>query len=110
MAFMDTNRPPFWYRHAWWLPAACSAFAVPLIVAALRPTEQSVLLVVAILCALPWTLALLLLDLSQGFADRAAVIVCLGLCANVALLWWFTALARARSRHHKARDLGAIEV
>ena len=110
MAFMDTNRPPFWYRHAWWLPGACSAFAVPLIVAALRPTEQSVLLVVAILCALPWTLALLLLDLSQGFADRAAVIVCLGLCANVALLWWFTALARARSRHHKARELDAVKI
>jgi hypothetical protein len=46
---------PLWYRHAWSLPAACSAFAVALSAAALRPTEQSVLLTVAMLSALPPT-------------------------------------------------------
>jgi hypothetical protein len=66
-------------------------------VATLRPSEQSILLTVAILCALPWSLLLLLLDFSHGFADRAAVVVCMGLCANVALLWWSTALLRALS-------------
>jgi hypothetical protein len=40
------------------------------------------LLMVAILCALPWSPALLLLDLSQGFADRGAMIVTAGLFAT----------------------------
>lgn len=68
-----------WKRSSFWR-------ATTLAVATLRPSEQSILLMAAILCALPWSLALLLLDLSQGFADRAAVIVTLGLFANVALI------------------------
>jgi len=106
---MSTNRTPLWYRHAWWLPGAGSALAVTLMAATLRPTEQSILLSVAILCALPWSLALLLLDFGEGFADRAAVLVCFGLCANAALLWWSTALLRVRFRHRHAdlRDAGA---
>lgn len=100
---MHTARPPIWYRHAWWLPAACSAFAIALVVATLRPSEQSILLTVAILCALPWALVLLLLDFGQGFADRAAVIVCVGLVANVAVLWWSTAVLRARFRQRAER-------
>ena len=98
MVRMNTNWSLFWYRHAWWLPATGTVAAVPLAAATLRPSEQSVLLVVAILCALPWTLALLLLDLSAGFADRAALIVFVGLCANLAFLWWSTALLRERLR------------
>src|SRR3982751_6690320 len=101
---MSTARMPLWYRHAWWLPGACSAFAVALMAAALRPSEQSILLGVAILCALPWSLVLLLLDFGQGFADRAAVVVCFGLFVNAAMLWWSTALLRARIR----RDRSAI--
>ena len=80
--------------------------AATLAIATLRPSEQSILLMVAILCALPWSLALLLLDLSQGFADRAAVIVTASLFANVALIWCFTALLRARFRHRQELDLG----
>jgi hypothetical protein len=76
-----------------------------LTVATLRPGEQSILLMVAILCALPWSLALLLLDLSQGFADRAAVVVILGLFVNAALLWWCTALLRARFLRRHPREL-----
>ena len=85
ISVMTTHRLPPLYRHAWWLPGAWSALAATLAVATLRPSEQSVLLMVAILCALPWSLALLLLDLSQGFADRAAMIVTVGLFANAGL-------------------------
>lgn len=102
---MTTRRLPVLYRHAWWLPGAWSALAVTLVAAALQPSEQSILLTVGILCALPWSLALLLLDLSQGFADRAAVVVALGLFANAALAWWFTALLRAQFRHRQELDL-----
>jgi len=102
---MTTHHLPPLYRHAWWLPGAWSALAATLAVATLRPSEQSILLMVAILCALPWSLALLLLDLSQGFADRAAMVVTVGLFANVVLAWWFTALLRARFRHRQQLDL-----
>lgn len=93
---MTRPLPPLWYRHAWWLPGIASALAILMAAAALRPSEQSMLLVVAVLCALPWSLALLVLDLSAGFADRAAMVVCVGLLANVALLWGLTAMMRAR--------------
>ena len=106
---MTSPRLPFWYRHAWWLPCTCTAFAVGLAAATLKPTEQSVLLSAAILCALPWSLALLFLDFGQGFADRAAVIVSLGLFANAALLWWSTALLRARFRHRQNPDRNTVE-
>ena len=106
---MSTTRTPLWYRHVWWLPGACSAFTLALVVATLRPSEQSILLSVAILCALPWSLALLLLDFGEGFADRAALVVCIGLCTNAALLWWSTIQLRVRfrARHADLRDAGA---
>jgi len=109
MIRMNPDRPSFWYRHAWWLPATGTALVVPLVAATLKPSEQSVLLALAILCALPWTLALLLLDLSAGFADRAALVVCLGMCVNVVLLWWSTALLRARAMHRLDRQSNALE-
>lgn len=102
---MTEHRLPPLYRHAWWIPGAWSALAATLAVATLRPSEQSIFLMVAILCALPWSLALLLVDLSQGFADRAALIVIAGLIANAALTWWLTAHLRARFRHRKELDL-----
>jgi hypothetical protein len=104
MGHMNPTQPPFWYRHAWLLPATGTAIAVPLAGATLRPSEQSILLAVAILCALPWTLALLLLDLSTGFADRGSLIVFVGLCANVAVLWGATALLRERFRERNQRE------
>ena len=104
---MTEHRLPSLYRHAWWLPGAWSALAATLAVATLRPSEQGILLMVAILCALPLSLALLLLDLSQGFADRAALIVIAGLFANAALTWWFTALLRARFLQRKRLTLQA---
>jgi len=95
---MTTHRLPPLYRHAWWLPGAWTAFALTLAAVALRPSEQTILLMVAILCALPWSLALLLLDLSHGFADRAATIVIAGLFANALSIWCLTAFLRSRFR------------
>jgi hypothetical protein len=96
---MTTHRLPPLYRHAW------SAFTVSLAAATLRPSEQGILLTVAILCALPWSLALLLLELSQGFADRAALIVTRGLFANAAFIWWLTAVLRARFLRRQSDEL-----
>jgi hypothetical protein len=99
---MSTPRLPLWYRRAWWLPGTFSAFALALAASALNPAEDGILLSLAILCALPWSLVLLLLDVEQGFAEIGAVIVVLGLYMNAAMLWWSTALLRARfrERHH----------
>ncbi|MBS0340960.1 MAG: hypothetical protein JSS56_10560 [Proteobacteria bacterium] len=106
---MNPDRPSFWYRHAWWLPATGTVLVVPLAVATLNPSDDSVLLTLAILCALPWTFALLLLDLSAGFAERAALVVCLGLCANVVLLWCATAVLRAHALHRSYRRANPLE-
>ena len=54
------------------------------VVCTLRPSELSVVLMAAILYALPWSLAHLLVDVSQGFTERAALIVTAGLFANAA--------------------------
>jgi hypothetical protein len=98
---MISYRQPLWYRHAWWLPAACSVAACVLVLATVKPpSEDSALLAAAILCALPWSLALLALDVGPGFAARAAIVVCVGLCANAVLLWWLTAWLRAHFRPH----------
>lgn len=102
---MTRHRLPTLYRHAWWVPGAWSALAATLAATTLWPSEPSILLTVAILCALPWSLALLLLDLSQGFAVRAALIVTLGLLANTGLVWWSTAVLRARLRHPPSDEL-----
>lgn len=106
---MNSPRLPLWYRHAWWLPGTVTALAVVLVAALVaatqRPAEHGVMLFVAILCALPWSLALLLLDFGQGFADRAAVIVSLGLTANTALIWGSTALLLARFRYRQGLEL-----
>jgi len=98
------HNEPLWYRHAWWVPGVATAIALALAVAALRPREHDVFLVAAILCALPWSLAMLVLDLSEGFADRAAFVVCIGLCVNIVLLWGATAWLRSRYRDRATRS------
>lgn len=74
-----------------------TAAACVLIVAAIEtPDQETVLLTVAILGALPWSLALLLMDPSPGFAERAGLVVALGLFLNVAAVWWVTAAVKLR--------------
>lgn len=97
-------KEPLWYRCAWWVPGIATAIALVLAVAALWPREHDVLLIAAILCALPWSLAMLAFDLSGGFADRAALVVCIGLFANVALLWGAAALLRSRHSDRMSRS------
>lgn len=48
----------------------------------------------AIAGALPWSLALLTLDLAPGVAQTALILLAGGWGLNAALLWW---LARRRS-------------
>ncbi len=62
------------------------------------------LLAMAILCALPWSLALLLLDFGHGFANQAGAVVCVGLVVNAALLWWCTAALRTRMLQREAPE------
>jgi len=105
-ATMRTPHLPALYRLAWWLPSALTVLAAILAVATLKPNEQGLLLMVAILCALPWSLALILINFGPGFADYAALIVTLGLFINTALIWWSTALFRAHFlRRHFADKL-----
>ena len=106
---MNPESQSFWYRRVWWFPATGTVLVAPLIAATLNPSEQGVLLTLAILCSLPWAFALLLLDLNAGFADRSALIVCLGLCANVGLLWWLTALVRDRAMRRSWRQSSVLK-
>lgn len=73
----------------WWLvPTAASALAALLLAVALQtPQKDSPLLAAAILGALPWSLALMVVDLAPGFAGRAGVVVAAGVAINTALIW-----------------------
>ncbi|MDM0118143.1 hypothetical protein QTI66_39435, partial [Variovorax sp. J22R133] len=105
---MTTPQLPALHRLAWWLPGALTALAAILAVATWRPNEQGLLPMVAILCALPWSLALVPVNFGPGFADHAALIVTAGLFVNAALTWWSTAVLRARClrRHFADRQEG----
>ena len=72
--------------------AACALIAVAIEI----PEQESVMLAVAILGALPWSLALLLMDPSPGFAERAGLVVALGLSLNLAAVWGVTAVVKRR--------------
>ncbi|MDP9900436.1 hypothetical protein [Variovorax ginsengisoli] len=84
----------------WWLvPSLASALAALLLVNAVRtPQHEGPLLVLGILASLPWSLALMALDLAPGFAERAGIVVGAGLLINTGLLWALCALWRARRR------------
>ena len=98
-ATMRTPHLPALYRLAWWLPSALTVLAAILAVATLKPNDQGLLLMVAIL-------PLILINFGPGFADYAALIVTLGLFINTALIWWSTALFRAHFlRRHFADKL-----
>lgn len=96
-SLMLMSRTSFWYRRIWWLPLLCTVAACALVIAAVRtPVQQGGWLDVAILAALPWSLVLLFMEPSPGFAERAGLVVALGLCLNAALCWWVVALVRSR--------------
>jgi len=53
--------------------------------------------------ALPWSLALLTLDLTPGVAQTALVVLAAGWAINAALLWWW-AHRRSASRASSQGD------
>jgi len=91
-------------RAAFWVLAA---MAFVLVVALLRlslqwPTPDSVWLPFAMLAAMPWSLALLLLDPTAGLADRGAWVVAVGLAINLTLLLWLGWSLRRRVQRTRA--------
>lgn len=84
----------------WWLvPSLATAVAALLLVNAVQTqVREGPLLVLGILASLPWSLALMVLDLAPGFAERAGTVVGAGLAINTALVWALFAVLRARRR------------
>jgi hypothetical protein len=73
---------------------AYTAAGVVCVVSSAAFPESEMAMLVAIAGALPWSLALLTLDLAPGIAQTALVVLSAGWAINAALLWW---LARRRS-------------
>lgn len=105
-----------WKRRIWWLTVAfgvaVTVLVGVLVAAALQtPSAENGLLSAAILCALPWSLALLTLDQTPGFAARAGFVVVGGVCLNFALLWaaslGVAAYWRRRQHQRPSKRLGA---
>ena len=88
------GRAGFWARCA-----MAFVIAVALLRLSLQwPTPDSVWLPFAMLAAMPWSLALLLLDPTAGLADRGAWVVAVGLAINGALVVWLVCSLRQRVR------------
>lgn len=92
-------------RRIWWFPTVWTVAACVLVAIAFEAPEQdSVWLALAILGALPWSLALLLLDPLPGFAHRAGWVVAIGLLLNVAAVWGLTAVVKRRLDRGRTRE------
>jgi len=92
----DPVRPLF---PSWWRTAALAytaAGVVCVVSSALFPESETAMLA-AIAGSLPWSLALLTLDLSPGVAQTALFLLAASWAANAALVWWL-ALRRAARR------------
>jgi hypothetical protein len=94
---MDTAGPrplfPSWWRIG---ALAYSAAGVVCVVSSAVHPESELAMLGAIAGALPWSLALLTLDLTPGVAQTALLLLAGGWAVNAALLWW---LALRRSGH-----------
>jgi hypothetical protein len=66
------------------------------------PDSETAMLA-AIAGALPWSLALLTLELAPGIAQTALVVLAAGWAVNAALLWWL-ALRRSSARASSQGD------
>lgn len=113
--FMALAQSSFWKRRIWWLAAAFGVavtVSVGVLVAAavLTSSAENGLLSAVILCALPWSLVLLMLDQAPGFAARAGFVVVGGVCLNLALLWFASlgvaAYRRRRQHQRPSKRLG----
>ena len=85
---MVASSTSVWYRRVWWGPSVMTAAACVLIAVAIdTPEQEGILLAAAIPGALPWSLALLLMDPAAGYAERAGLLVAVGLALNIAAIW-----------------------
>jgi hypothetical protein len=94
---MHTAEPtPRAHFPSWWRLGALAYTAVGLVCVASSAAfpESEAAMLAAIAGALPWSLALLTLDLAPGVAQTALILLAGGWALNAALLWW---LARRRS-------------
>ena len=84
-------------RALWLIPIALTIGGALLVAAACSPSPDGSVLMTAILGAMPWSLCLLMLEASPGFADTAGRLVSLGIVLNLAVVWWaMVALVRRR--------------
>jgi len=94
---MHTAEPtPQAHFPSWWRLAALAYTAVGVVCVASSAAfpESEAAMLAAIAGALPWSLALLTLDLAPGVAQTALILLAGGWALNAAFLWW---LARRRS-------------
>ena len=88
---MDTTdpRPPF---PSWWRIGALaySTVGVVCVVSSAAFPANELAMLAAIAGALPWSLALLTLDLAPGVAQTALLLLAGGWAVNAALLWWLS--------------------
>ncbi|WP_157634372.1 hypothetical protein [Variovorax sp. Root318D1] len=84
---------------SWWRLGALAYTAVGVlcVVSSAAFPDSETALLAAIAGALPWSLALLALDLAPGVAQTALAVLAAGWSINAALLWWL-ALRRSASR------------
>ena len=85
MLFTARHRPA---RALWLIPIALTIGGALLAISACSPSPDGSLLMTAILGAMPWSLCLLMLEASPGFADTAGRLVSLGIVLNLAVVWW----------------------
>ncbi|QNK72914.1 hypothetical protein H7F36_17320 [Variovorax sp. PAMC28562] len=87
----------------WLIPIALMIGGALLVASACSPSLDGSLLVVAILGALPWSLCLLMLDATPGFAETAGRLVALGIVLNLVGVWWgMLAFVKRRSTRRRA--------
>ncbi|MBT2334708.1 hypothetical protein J7E49_12440 [Variovorax paradoxus] len=86
MHIMDT-RPSF---PSWWRAGALAytAAGVVCVVSSAAFPQSEMAMLAAIAGALPWSLALLTLDLAPGVAQTALLLLAGSWTVNAGLLWW----------------------
>jgi len=75
---------------------AYTAAGVVCVVSSAAFPESETAMLAAIAGALPWSLALLTLDLAPGVAQTALIVLAGGWAVNAALLWWLALRRTAR--------------
>jgi hypothetical protein len=90
---------------SWWRLGALAytAAGVLCVLSSAAFPDSETAMLAAIAGALPWSLALLTLELAPGVAQTALVVLAAGWAVNAALLWWL-ALKRSSARASSQGD------